>query len=140
MKVLIIELSNLGDAILTYPALSALWAAYPGAEFHLLASGRTRELFQGEPRIHRVWAWESQAPPWIQLALVARLAGLGFSRVVDFRNSIIPLFIWGARRTPILRGPSPDGIHRADLHLRLVASLGVPPAPAAVRLPFGPQE
>ena len=37
MRILVVEMSNLGDALLTYPALYALWAAYPDAEFHLLA-------------------------------------------------------------------------------------------------------
>ncbi|MBI3323817.1 MAG: glycosyltransferase family 9 protein [Candidatus Omnitrophica bacterium] len=140
MKVLVIGLSNLGDAILTYPALSALWAAYPAAEFHILASPRTRELFTGEAHFRHVWVWEKKAPMGSQLACILRLSGRGYGLVVDFRNSLIPLFMPWARRTPILRKRALVEEHRAVTHLRLVTSLGIPSAKEIVSLPFGSEE
>ena len=139
MKILVVELSNLGDALLTWPALSALWAAHPQAEFHVLASPRTRELFEGDPRIRRVWFWEKRAPIWNQAGVVLRLSLERFGLVVDFRNSLIPLFLLGARRTPMIRA-SADGAHRSDHHLALVTALGIPPAREPAPLPFGPEE
>jgi len=140
MKILVIGLSNLGDALLTYPALHALWNAYPEAEFHILASPRTRELFAGDLRVKQLWVWNKQAGPVHQAALIARICRERFNLVVDFRNSLIPLFMPWARRTPILRRPLRDGIHRAQAHLNLVAALGVPPAPGPFRIPFGAEE
>lgn len=140
MKILIISLSNLGDALLTWPTLSALWAAYPDGEFHILASSRTRALFAGDSRFRRVWAWEKSEPVWKQAASIARLAGERYPLVVDFRNSLIPLFLAARRRTPVFRKRAPAGEHRAQTHLRLLSSLGIAPAPQTARLPFGPEE
>lgn len=140
MKVLIIGLSNLGDAILTWPALSALWAAHPAAEFHILASPRTRELFTGDSRFRRVWVWQKRVPVWFQLALIARLAAQRYRLVIDFRNSLLPLFMLGAERTPIFRKRMPKEEHRAVSHLRLVSSLGISPAREISPLPFGSEE
>ena len=125
MKILVISLSNLGDAILTYPALWALWKAYPEAQFHVLAGPRTLELFASESRFQRVWVWEKISPFWKQAALITRLRFQRFRLVVDFRNSLIPLFL-GARHTPILRRPLNGRTHRVEHHLALVGDLGIP--------------
>lgn len=138
MRILVIELSNLGDAILTYPALSALWERYPDAEMHVLAGPRVQPLFDGDRRVRRVWAWRKRAPLWTQAALIARLFRMRFDLVVDFRNSLIPLFLF-TRRTPILRRPV-GRTHRAQRHLELVTALGIPPPAAVQPLPYGPEE
>lgn len=139
MKILVIGLSNLGDALLTYPALHALWAAHPGAEFHILVSPRTESLFAGESRFQRVWVWKKNAGLFEQLGLIWKLARQRFGLVVDFRNSVIPLFMVGAKRTPLF-GRARNGIHRAEAHLKLVTSLGIPPSTDPMRLPFGDEE
>ena len=140
MKILIITLSNLGDAILTYPALNGLWSAFPAAEFHLLAGPRTADLFAGEPRIRKVWLWEKEAPVWKHASLIGQLACRRFSLVVDFRHSLIPLFLPGARRTRILRRPPVHRMHRALQHQALLADLGIPVREGSSPLPFGPEE
>ncbi len=140
MKILIIGLSNLGDALLTTPAIQAVCAAHPDAEVHALASPRTQELFETDPRISRVWIWKKRANFIQQAALIARLCGQRFGLVVDFRNSLIPLFLVGAQRTPIFRRRAPEGEHRAATHLRLVSSLGISTAGAGHRLSVGSEE
>ena len=140
MKVLVISLSNLGDAILTYPALAALWKGYPDAEFHVLASPRTLELFNGEPRFQKVWLWRKKAPFWRQASLIAQLALERFHLVVDFRNSLIPLFLIGARRAPILRHSSNSITHRATHHLNVVKSLGISGNEGPAPLPFDAED
>ncbi len=126
MKILVIEVSNLGDAILTWPALQRLQTAFPGAEFHVLASPRTLGLFEGDPQFRRVWRWERESSPFWQVRLVVQLIAQRFGLVVDFRNSIIPLFLFGARRTPMLQRSSRAGVHRVEQHLCLLAGLGIP--------------
>lgn len=139
MKILVVEMSNLGDAILTYPALSALWERYPDAEMHVLASPRNRALFDGDARVRRVWRMDRHASVWGQAALLLRLFRERFGLVVDFRNSLIPLFLFAGRRTPILRR-SAGRTHRAEAHLALVTALGVPPPSRVHALPYGPEE
>lgn len=125
MKILVIELSNVGDAILTFPALQRLRSAYPASELHLLASPRTQELFASDPRVKRVWLWQKRASPWRQLALIGRLFKERFDLVVDFRNSLIPLLLL-TRRTPFIRRDLPLGVHRIDQHLLLLDALKIP--------------
>ncbi len=145
-KFLVVSLSNLGDAILTYPALHALWSAYPEAHCHVLASPRTRELFEGEQRVHRVWVWEKRTSLLKQLALLRALFLERFELVADFRNSLIPLICLGAKRTKIFNRSSrgsdsvPHPTHRAERHLELVTDLGVASPATPVSLPYGPEE
>jgi len=140
VKILVIGLSNLGDALLTYPALHALWKAYPEGEFHMLASPRTWELFAGDPRVKKLWVWDKKAGSLSHLRLIPHLCRERFGLVVDFRNSLIPLFMPWARRTPILRGSLPNDLHRAQAHLDLVTALGVRPVPGPFPIPFGAEE
>ncbi len=139
VKILIIEMSNLGDAILTYPALGALWGKYPQAEFHLLATPRTKELFEGEPRVHRVWVLEKGDSIWKKVGLIWKLLLKRFDLVVDFKGSLIPFFIL-ARRAPGSLWPPPLGMHRALRPLALISGLGIQPANGSVPLPYGPEE
>lgn len=146
-RILIISLSNLGDAILTYPTLQGLWDAFPKSEFHVLASARTQELFEGDPRIHRVWVWEKEAPVFQQARMIGQLFFLRFHLVVDFRNSLTPLFLLGARRTPLFRKTLGNPLHRVEQHLKLLQTLGVPMPQGAsswmrppAALPYGPKE
>ncbi len=122
-KILVISLSNIGDALLCYPALELLWKNYPAARTEVLASARTKLLYQSDPRFSRVCVLENKADIFRQAIQVARLSSQRYSVVVDFRHSIIPFFLLGARRTPILRGSAPEGVHRALVHQALVKKL-----------------
>ncbi|MBI3615067.1 MAG: glycosyltransferase family 9 protein [Candidatus Omnitrophica bacterium] len=140
MKILVIELSNLGDAILTYPALESLWAAFPDGEFHVLAGPRSADLFAGEPRVRKVWVWRKEGSVLKRLGLIPQLALQKFSWVVDFRRSLIPLFLVGARRARIPRSTSVNGTHRVQQHLSLLTDLGISIREEKSPLPFGPEE
>ncbi len=140
MKILVIELSNLGDAILTYPTLQGLWEAYPGAEFHVVAGPYTWPLFHGDERVHRVWIWDKKAPFWRQLMLIGKLARQRFNLVVDFRRSLIPLFLIGAKRAPILRHSFAKSSHKVEQHLSLLDAIRLPRPTKPARLPYDPED
>ncbi len=140
MKILVIELSNLGDALLTFPALHALWQSYPQAEFHVLASPRNKDLFISNPRVQRVWVLDKQAGLWRRGLIVLDLVLEGFQLVVDFKNTMIPLFIPRARHTPVFFRPRPGNRHRAETHLEWVTRLGIPAPQSRLRLPFDVRE
>ncbi len=53
-RILLVQLDHLGDAVLTSPMLLRLRAAYPEALIDVLASPSNREVFEADPRIHRV--------------------------------------------------------------------------------------
>ncbi len=140
VKILVITLSNLGDTLLSYPALTALWYATPQAELHVLASPRNKELFIVNPRVKRVWVWDKQAGIWQHLLMTLDLVLERYNLVVDFRNTLIPLLMPWARRTPVFFRPKPGNRHRADAHLELVTRLGIRPYEARIQLPFDQRE
>ncbi len=125
-KILVIQLSNIGDAILTFPALQRLMSAYPTSCLHVLASPRTEELFTCDPRVKKVWLWQKRVSLWRKLALIGRLFKERFDLVADFRNSLIPILLF-ARRTPLIRRSLASGAHRVDQHLSLLDALGLAP-------------
>jgi heptosyltransferase-2 len=53
-RILLVQLDHLGDAVLTSPLLGRLHAAYPQALIDVLASPSNREVFEADPRVHRV--------------------------------------------------------------------------------------
>ncbi|MBI3317937.1 MAG: glycosyltransferase family 9 protein [Candidatus Omnitrophica bacterium] len=129
-------MSNLGDAILTLPALEAILRQHPDSELHLIASPRTEELFRRDPRLRRVWLWRKEASPLRQAALLWKLFLARFDLVVDFRHSLIPFFLFPRRRTPLFRRRSPGIRHMAEAHLELVKSAGIPPFEGRAPLPL----
>ena len=139
MKILIISLSNLGDAILTSPAIEEVRQKYPQAAMHVLASPNTAELFSGDPRFSRVLVWEKSASLVGQLRRVLQLIGQRYSLVVDFKNTLIPIFLIGAKRTPLRRKPNAS-VHRIEQHLSLLDSIGIPRPAQLPLLPFGAEE
>ncbi len=168
-RILLIELSNLGDAVLTYPAIGALWQAYPNGEFHVLAGPRSVPLFEEDARINRVWVWNKEGDALEKLSLLFQLFLQRFTLVIDFRHSLIPLLL-GARRSRLLRRPpaasgshkpkgsgeasdsrshAPGGVsgaasasrsHRVLQHLQVVADLGFEPPMDGPGLFFGREE
>lgn len=121
-KILIIEPSNIGDVILTFPALSALFGAYPQAQYQLLCSPRGAELFTKDPRVRHIWMWRKKASLFTQAALLTQLFLERFRLVIDFRHSLIPIFLLPAQRTPLVRRWHFEETHRAQQHMRAVAA------------------
>ncbi|MHA2609750.1 MAG: lipopolysaccharide heptosyltransferase II [bacterium JZ-2024 1] len=60
MKVLIVELSYLGDLLLTTPLIRALKKKFPLATLDVLASAYSAEILTGNPYIRTVWRWKKQ--------------------------------------------------------------------------------
>ncbi|MFA5362676.1 MAG: hypothetical protein WC335_05450, partial [Candidatus Omnitrophota bacterium] len=50
-KILFITLSNIGDVIMTLPALDYLMGWFPGARVTVLCGERTKEIFLNNPAV-----------------------------------------------------------------------------------------
>ncbi|MCM8795010.1 MAG: glycosyltransferase family 9 protein [Candidatus Omnitrophica bacterium] len=140
MNVLIIALSNLGDSILTVPAIQAVREKFPEARFDVLAGPKTEEFFKGDPGFRKVFIWKKKIPLWSQVGLVLRLMAGGYRLVIDFKNTLIPFFLVGAKRTPFRRAFLKEFPHRIDQHLALVKAIGIPPPKEPPRLFFSPED
>ena len=53
-RILVIGLSNIGDAVLMSPVIHILSERYPEAELTLLVGARARVVFDGDPRVHQL--------------------------------------------------------------------------------------
>lgn len=132
MKILLISLSNIGDAVLTTPVASVLAQEFPQAELHMLVGPKAAPLFEGNAFFERVWAYDKGASLAGKLRLLAGLCRERFDLAVDLRHTLIPWLIGARRRTPLLRGRAKT-LSRREQHLAVLKRLGLS---VASPLPF----
>ena len=134
-RILVIGLSNVGDAVLMSPVIASLRARFPNAELTLVAGERARLIFEHDPRITRLIGFEEYRGALGRL----RLAGLVWSirpdALIDLRQTALPL-IWRPWRAWRYFRPAPRSIpHMRERHLwRMRQQLGVT-GPAASPVP-----
>lgn len=117
MKILFVTLSNIGDCLLSLPALDALCSEYPQAEITCLVPERPKEIFTANPRIKRVVVFDKHARLRDKAKLFFSLAQEKFDLVVDLRNSFFGAFLPASRRSSPLRFIPPRFRHMKDRHL-----------------------
>src|SRR3990167_8681954 len=122
-RILLVSLSNIGDAILTTPVLEALHRQWPAAAITVLAGPRAVPLFERDPRVVRVMAYEPHRSVWAALRFITELRRQRFDVVVDLRHSAIPLLIGARFRSPMIRWRR-EGGHRIETHLVVVRRMG----------------
>ena len=138
-RILLISLSNVGDAILTTPVLEALHRRWASAEITVLVGPRAVSLFERDPRVAQVMAYDKHLPWFRKLVLVQRLRQRRFDLVVDLRHSVLPLLIGARHRSPFLR--TGFGVpHRRHVHLALLERMGIPTDGVAPKVFSGPED
>jgi heptosyltransferase-2 len=149
-KILCVRLDQIGDFVLTLPALGALREAFPEAEMDLLVAPWSEPLAQFVEGIARVETFEHSyfsghsfsgisalRETW---RWVAKARKRGYDLAIDFRGdvrTIALLFLAGAKRRVGYGGtgggflltdrvPNEEGIHQVERNLRCVEILGAP--------------
>ena len=126
MRVLFITLSNVGDAILGLPALDLVRAAHPEARITVLAGPRSAAVFQGRRDVHQTLIHERGASWREVVALWRYLRAQRFETVIDLRQTLWAVALGVRRRSPLLRQPPRQLVHRRERHLwRAARALGV---------------
>lgn len=123
-RILVISLTNIGDAILTTPVLDTLHRRWPRAPITLLVGPRAVPLFERDPRVAQVVAYDKTASLGARLTLWARLWATRFDLVVNLRHG------WR---------PAPAG-HRIQAHLDVVRRMGLVVDGAAPKIFVGPED
>jgi len=139
-RILLVSLSNIGDAVLTTPVLEGLHRRWPSAHITVLVGPRAVSLFERDPRVTQVWPYDKNMPLGALLRLVARLRWQRFDLVVDLRHSLLPLVIGARWRSPVLRQPTGGSQHRVQAHLDVVRRMGIAVDDVAPRLFVGPED
>jgi len=144
-RILVIGLSNIGDAILMSPVVAQLSARYPDVQMTLCVGERAGQLFVSDPRVHRVVGLEEFAGLWGRLRLALFVWRVHPDLLVDLRQTMLPL-VWKPWRMWRYFWPVPPRLtHRRARHLWKLNRQaptghgrdGFEPPPA---LPIGPQE
>lgn len=127
-RLLFVSFSNLGDAVLSLPALEAAVRAFPDAAIDVLCGPSASAVFLDDPRIRAVHV-DVKRPLGRRLKLIRTLIAARYDRIIDLRGSLYGLL---ARRITI--DWSGGAAHKRDQHLNRVRALGVPVEPFR----FGP--
>ena len=139
-QILVVQVSRIGDTLLTTPALRALAQAYPAAHLSCLAHPKRMEILQGLPFIHhlgRITKKLALLRGWLpgrsydlalvfgfDQALVAYALRLA-RRVLAFRqgNPALDARLWRAVDVPAFQSR-----HAVDYQLALTDAIGLPSA------------
>lgn len=128
-RLLFVTLSNIGDLVLTTPALAALHAAYPEHLIDIVADPRSSELLTRCPYLGRLHHRVKAAGNAGLLALIKTLRGAYFEAIVDLRTDFLPWFLRGKRRSARWQS-RPPGPHAVEQHFAVAAR--ILPGPTAV--------
>lgn len=87
-RILVCQLRQLGDVILTTPALELLHRRFPNAEVDLFTEKKCVPLLENNPHVHKVWGLDKKAltPFTRELAWYWHVARSGYDLVVDFQQ------------------------------------------------------
>ncbi len=128
-RLLFVTLSNIGDLVMTTPALCALHAAYPDARIDVVADPRSSELLSRCPFLGRLEHRVKREGMAGLLGLVRRLRGERYEAIVDLRTDFLPWLLRGRRRSA--RWQARDfGPHAVEQHFTVASR--VLPAPCAI--------
>lgn len=129
-KVLLITLSNIGDAIMTTPVMEALHAKYPRAQMDIVTDLRSVELFEHCPYRGNLFLRDKQQGWRGTLALLRQLRHTRYDLVVDLRTDGLP-WLLRARRRLGRWGCNRADRHAVEQHMAVIARrehiTGIPP-------------
>ena len=124
-KILFITLSNIGDAILTLPVLSALRDNFPEASIDVVVGPRPQEIFKKDPRINVVFVYDKHAGLKDKITFIKKLKAEKYDLAIDMKASFLPVLI-GAKYRSALLPVARSGIkHKRLIHLESLRPFGL---------------
>lgn len=127
---LLVSLSNIGDAVLTTPVLEAMHALRPDTPIDIVADFRSSSVFERCPYRGRILHKDKAAPLRGIGALARELRATEYEWVVDLRTDFLPWLLRARRRLSRWRS-RPYGEHAVERHMGVIAALhGHRPIPA----------
>ena len=116
-KILFITLSNIGDVILTLPALDFLREKFPAGKITLMVGPRPKEIFLNAPFIDKLIVYDKHAKLKEKIKLFNGLKRERFDMVVDLRNSLFGGFLPVRHKTSAFTIIPGNLRHMKDRHL-----------------------
>ncbi|UCC55459.1 MAG: glycosyltransferase family 9 protein [Gammaproteobacteria bacterium] len=130
LRILLVTLSNIGDAIMTTPVMEALHAKYPKAQLDIVTDPRSANLFAHCPYRGKLYLRDKQLGWRGTLALLHQLRQIHYDLVVDLRTDGLA-WLLHTRRRLTRWGCRPAGSHAVERHMAVIARRenisGIPP-------------
>ena len=114
-KILVVTLSNLGDAVLTLPAFQSLSENFPKAEFHVIAGPSAQDVFHSDTRISKLMLYDKKMSWPAKIVFLRSIRREHYSLIIDLRHSLIGL-LGGARFRNSYLSFSSRTVHRSKKH------------------------
>ncbi len=124
-KILFITLSNIGDAILTLPVLSALKDNFPNAELDVAVGPRPKDIFTKDPRVRNIYIYDKHTGFGEKLDFIKRLKREKYDLVVDMKTSMVPFLIGSRYRSSSISINRGSVRHKKLIHMNRLKSLGI---------------
>lgn len=122
-RILVITLSNIGDAIMTTPVLAALHAQYPEACIDLVSDVRSSALFESCPYIGHIFVRDKKSG-WIgYLQLIAELRKTCYDVIVDLRTDFLIYCLKAKRKFKKHANASSLHMHSVNKHMAAIHGL-----------------
>lgn len=128
-KILFLSLTNVGDVILTLPALDVVRGRFAGARITVVSGPRAAGLFAGNPAFASVITFDKRARFREKWRFFRALQREKFDLVVDLRNSLMGFLLGGVRLSR--KSGLPAHTHASRCHRSAVAPLEKYPGTAA---------
>ena len=118
-KILLITLSNVGDVILTLPALDSLKADFPQSHITVIASERAKDIFANNPLVDKFIIFNKRAGLKEKFKLFRDLIKEDFDLVVDLKDSFLGFILKAqSKHSGFIKIPK-EIKHMRDRHLYL---------------------
>ncbi|MFT5388290.1 MAG: heptosyltransferase-3, partial [Candidatus Omnitrophota bacterium] len=115
-RVLIITLSNIGDAILSFPVIDGVLNGMPDAQVSVMVGPKSRHLFENNKCIDEVIIYNKKLSIFKKITWIFSLRKKRFDFIIDLKNSGMPLLLSPKYCTP-LDGNKKESVHMKDKHL-----------------------
>jgi len=132
-RILLISLSNIGDAVMTTPVLETLHQAWPGARIDIVGDRRSALIFEHCPyRGEIILKHKREGRPGLW-RLIRRLRGQRYDLIVDLRTDGLAYLLRGRKRLHKWRQPR-RGVHAVEQHMNVLRPLGLDKHEARTRV------
>ena len=102
-RILVCQLRQIGDVLLSTPSLELLARRFPGAEIHMFTEKKCVPMLQGNPHVSRIWAVDKKSLPTIfhELAFYRKVTAEKFDLAVDFQQLPRCRWVMGLSRAKV---------------------------------------
>ena len=139
-SILLIQLRQIGDVLMTSPAVARLRESFPKSKITFLTESPSHQVYVGNPHVDEVLKWPGKGSVWERLKLGWQLRKQRFDLVIDFMSGPQSAQITWMVGAPVRLGfefpgrkwaytktlPLPNSDYSSDHKMGLLSMLDIP--------------